>query len=380
MLAGHSFSHIVQPVHLSRSTSMVTPYSFRSKAPPMSMSKLIKVPDRPDAARGSPVPLLASLMAIVAGFALTEVTLSSFIPRLLAADIWGRDVHKPGKPRVAEMGGLSTLMGVACSVSIVSILLPSYSGYMFVFLAVLLISAFLGYLDDSMDLGGKLKPALSLIAGIPLVASGLIVPRPLIPLVGRARLTVVYPFIALGLPGVFSMATNMMDPLNGMLASNSIILFSFLALIAAISGNSVAFLLAMVMLGPLISFLRYNRYPAKVFSGNIGSMSIGAALGSLAVLGRVEAPLAIGSIPMLVTGFMILASIGGFKEKAEMTDRPTIAENGMIRANPNPEAPITLISILVVDKAKREPKIVRETNLLFFISGIFALITQIFLM
>ncbi|RLG44450.1 MAG: hypothetical protein DRN92_07965 [Thermoproteota archaeon] len=321
--------------------------------------------------------ILAAILMV--GYLSTELLLRLFIPRLKSAGILGEDIHKPDKPKIAERGGYALVLGIIITQIVVSVAVRQIQKYSLTLLCSTLIAAIVGSLDDMIDLGGKLKPLLSLPSGLPLLTSGLLYPRPVLPLIGRARLHYAYPIAALLLPGVFSNAINMIDVLNGMMASNSIIILLFLSIISILSGNYGGIILTTSLLGPLIGFYRFNKYPAKVFSGNVGSLSIGSCLASIAILGRLEAPFAIASVPLLITGFMIITSVGGFKEKKEMKIRPVEVHGNIIKANPDPRAPITLVSLLTLDRGKEEPRIVLESNLLFIISGILALLTYLFL-
>ncbi len=321
--------------------------------------------------------ILTLLLSLASGFISTEAILRSLIPRLKSAGIVGKDVHKPEKPEIAERGGFAVVFGLIISQLLTSLLIEEVRAHSITLLCSTLIAAVVGSLDDLIDLGGRAKPALSMLSGLPLVASGLLSPRPIIPLIGRTRLHYIYPLAALLLPGIFSNAINMIDALNGMMASNSIIILFFMALISVLSSSKIGLLLSVSSMGPILAFYAENKYPARVFSGNVGSLSIGACLASIALLGRIEAPFAIACTPLLLTGFMILASVGGLKEKKEMMMRPVVVQEGIIRANPSPDAPITLVSLLTLERGKREPRIVLESNLLFILSGLLATITYL---
>jgi len=58
------------------------------------------------------------------------------------------------------------------------------------------------------------------------------------------------------------------------------------------------------MLGALIAFLRFNWYPARVFTGDIGNLSIGAALAVAVILGNLESAGAILVIPYVLDFFI----------------------------------------------------------------------------
>jgi UDP-N-acetylmuramyl pentapeptide phosphotransferase/UDP-N-acetylglucosamine-1-phosphate transferase len=71
-------------------------------------------------------------------------------------------------------------------------------------------------------------------------------------------------------------AVNFMDGSDGMLASVMIPASVALAWVALASGASDAALLCFAVAGSLLGFWGLNRAPAKIFSGDIGSLTVGA--------------------------------------------------------------------------------------------------------
>ena len=57
------------------------------------------------------------------------------------------------------------------------------------------------------------------------------------------------------------------------------------------------------LLAVLLAFYYFNRYPAKVFDGDTGSLAVGAALGALAILGRIETVVVVALIPHIMNAF-----------------------------------------------------------------------------
>jgi phospho-N-acetylmuramoyl-pentapeptide-transferase len=100
-----------------------------------------------------------------------------------------------------------------------------------------------------------------------------------------------------------SNAVNLTDGLDGLAAAPNIIAFATYAIFAYIAGNvkiaaylqvpvvpgagEVAVFCGAVM-GALLGFLWYNAYPAEVFMGDVGSLSLGASLGWVAVVTKNE--------------------------------------------------------------------------------------------
>lgn len=81
---------------------------------------------------------------------------------------------------------------------------------------------------------------------------------------------------------------NLTDGLDGLLASISILsFFSFLILFFQYGKLELA-IFSIIFLGSLLSFLYFNKHPAKVFTGDTGSLAIGGAIGSMALVTRTE--------------------------------------------------------------------------------------------
>jgi phospho-N-acetylmuramoyl-pentapeptide-transferase len=123
-------------------------------------------------------------------------------------------------------------------------------------------------------------------------------------------------------------AVNLTDGLDGLAIGPAITCFMTYLLFAYFAGNvkisgylQVPYVagtgeLAVfcgAMVGAGIGFLWYNAYPAQVFMGDTGSLSLGAALGTLAMMTKQEILLAIvGGIFVLET-FSVIFQVGWFK-------------------------------------------------------------------
>lgn len=122
-----------------------------------------------------------------------------------------------------------------------------------------------------------------------------------------------------------SNAYNLTDGLDGLASKTGI--FAFLALGVATyftltSGEILfrhesqmlpAMFLAASAAGGLIGFLIWNRHPAKVFMGDTGSLSLGALLGLIAVMARLEIVLAVVGAVFVVEALSVMLQVGYFK-------------------------------------------------------------------
>jgi phospho-N-acetylmuramoyl-pentapeptide-transferase len=123
-------------------------------------------------------------------------------------------------------------------------------------------------------------------------------------------------------------AVNLTDGLDGLAIGPAAICFATYMLFAYFAGNiKVASYLQIpyvsgagelgvfcgALVGAAIGFLWFNSYPAEVFMGDVGSLSLGGALGAMAIITKQEILLAIvGGIFVLET-FSVIFQVGYFK-------------------------------------------------------------------
>lgn len=79
-------------------------------------------------------------------------------------------------------------------------------------------------------------------------------------------------------------AVNLTDGLDGLASGITVIVSGFFMLLAANYGYTDVAILAAATVGACIGFLGFNSYPARVFMGDTGSMALGGAVISFAVL------------------------------------------------------------------------------------------------
>jgi len=318
--------------------------------------------------------LTTALIPASAAAVATHVLTGRLEKRLKERGLVGVDAHKPDRREVPEGAGFAVFVGSALGASVLGALTRSIAPVGFV--AAAAVGAVIGTLDDRVDLGGTLKPALTLGVAAPLIALGALSPRPLLPLVGRARLFIAINLVVPAYAAVVTNAVNMFDALNGMMPLSVAIACGAMVAVGTLTRGAATAQLALILGASLLAYYRYNKFPARVFSGNVGSLSIGAALSAVPTYDGLEAFLLMAMLPFMVSGFFLLSSIGGLREKKEIPQRPvSVTEKGLIATNPDPNAPITLISILTLDRPKGEAEVVREAHLLTALSAALSVVT-----
>jgi phospho-N-acetylmuramoyl-pentapeptide-transferase len=233
------------------------------------------------------------------------------------------------------MGGLLILI----SVSVATLMWSDLSNrYVWVAIAVFVMFGMVGFWDDYkklIDKDPKGMGARNKFLGqsfAALVAAYWLYSTQQSP----AETTLIVPFfkdVAIPLGGWFllmtylvvvgsSNAVNLTDGLDGLAILPSVLVAGALGIFCYLSGNSVfssylgipylpgtgeLLIFCAALAGAGLGFLWFNTYPAQVFMGDIGSLSIGAALGIVAVMARQELVLFImGGIFVLETVSVII--------------------------------------------------------------------------
>ena len=105
-------------------------------------------------------------------------------------------------------------------------------------------------------------------------------------------------------------AINFTDGLDGLLINVAIPTYLFFALITDSAGVQI---FSLAMIGCLLGLLLYNRYPAKAFMGDTGSLAIGGSLCFLAVIEQVEIVVPVLFLIYLAEQFSVIIQVYYFK-------------------------------------------------------------------
>jgi len=320
--------------------------------------------------------MVVELVALAVGFAVSLLSMPLVMKFMERRGIVGIDMHKKNRPSIPEMGGVAVLIGLTTSVLSAIILMPEKTRMLISFLSATLIAGAIGATDDLKPMNAKVKPLLTLFSGIPILLLGTYNPRgPVFPMVGQTRLTIVYPLMIIAALAVTSNAVNMMDPFNGTMSGTCVVITAALIISSLLLGRYDGLLLSLCIFGPLLVLYLFNKYPAKVFSGDVGSLSIGAALGAIAILGQLEIVAVVAFAPQIMNAFYGLSTIGRLYERREVPRPVVLREDGKLMATPYPDAPITLARVILARGPLHEREAAQIFIILSIISGILAVFT-----
>ncbi len=290
--------------------------------------------------RAAMAALLALILSILLGPALI---------RWLKRRQIGQAIREEGPKAHQVKAGTPTMGGVLINlaVAVPTLLFGDLSNaYVWMALLAMLLAMGIGVGDDwrkvsqqhNRGLSGKQKLVLQTLIGFGVAAASLL----LVP--GRPDPThLSFPFLKnlhpdLGVPAwlVFaaivvvgsSNAVNLTDGLDGLAIGSTLIAAATLALLAYIAGNARAagyllvpfvpgtgelsvFLAAIV--GASLGFLWFNSHPAEVFMGDTGSLALGAALGTVAVLIKQEILLVLVGGLFVIEALSVILQVASFK-------------------------------------------------------------------
>ena len=314
------------------------------------------------------------IVSVLVSFVTALLILPQWIKKARSVGLLWEDMNKYDKPKnVAASGGIVVVMafilGVLFYVALrtFAIEVDGISLEIFSLLSVILILAIVGLTDDLLGwkhggLSPKFRIFSAIVASIPLIVINAGEHTMSIPFLGVVNLGLIYPLFLIPL-GITGAATtyNFLAGFNGLEASQGIIIVSFLSFIAYMTGSPWLALVGLCMVASLIVFYFYNKFPAKVFPGDIMTYSIGALIAIMAILGNFEKIAVFIFIPYIIE--VVLKVRGRLKKQSF----------GMPQKDGSLELPYDKIyglehfAILVLKKIRPDKK-VYEKEVVYFIN------------
>ncbi|MFA5381536.1 MAG: glycosyltransferase 4 family protein [Candidatus Micrarchaeia archaeon] len=254
--------------------------------------------------------LFALLAVFLTAFIITLLVSPSIINKEIDAGIVGKDMHKSGNEKVANMGGFAVVIGVAAAI-VLAIGLRTFfhtSINLTITLAglvTILLINLMGIFDDLFEMRQLIKALLPLFASIPLIAISAGYTIMDVPFFGPMDFGIIYliALIPLGV-AVASNLTNMLAGFNGNEVGMGIVIFLTSSYIAFMNNEVESLFISIAMLGALIAFLKFNWYPAKAFPGDVLNLMIGGTLAVVVIIGNFEKIGFILMIPYIIDWFI----------------------------------------------------------------------------
>ena len=234
----------------------------------------------------------------------------------LAPRIGGVD-DKADRPRVhgvkpiPRIGGVAIVAGIV--IPFVAFLRPE-GRYLGILLGTVLVAA-LGLVDDIRSIRPSIKMSGIVVAAlIPVAGYGMRWDQIGLPLFGNFDLGwVAYPLTVFWIAALANLV-NLIDGMDSLASGIVAIASGSFALLAASFARADAAVLAAIVCGATLAFLRHNYHPAKIFMGDCGALPLGFLLACVSVQGVLKTaatialvgPLLVMAVPILDTSFVVL--------------------------------------------------------------------------
>lgn len=249
-----------------------------------------------------------------------------------------RKIHK--KP-IPLLGGMPIFFSFNLTVIVAVLLNPSYlnesvlSKWKTLLICQILILG-LGVLDDILKLQPSIKFFCQIIIGLLIALFGFGIKEATNPFSGETINFGIFavPITIVWLVGITN-ALNLIDGLDGLAVGTGLITSLTIFALAFFNLNMGVTLVAIILAGSLLGFLRYNFFPAKIFLGDSGSLYIGFLLAVFSIQGASKGATLIAMLaPILALGLPIMdtliAMIRRLLRSVHIIDYPT--RNGNFKA------------------------------------------------
>lgn len=266
---------------------------------------------------------IAFLFALV-----STIILGPFIIKKLTDFKFGQNVRLDGpeshlkKQGIPSMGGIMFILTSA----IVSLIVSRFDSRVILIVFVMISFAAIGFIDDFLivkkesadGLSAKIKMLLLIIVStvISLILYNKFNLSSLrLPLLNiELELNVFYiAFVVIFFAAVTN-AVNLTDGIDGLSSTVSIIVLIFFLLVTIDRKEIEMSIFIISLIGALIGFLSFNKFPAKVFMGDTGSLALGSVIGILALLNKMEITLIFVGIIYVIETLSVIIQVIYFKK------------------------------------------------------------------
>ncbi len=285
------------------------------------------------------------MLAFMVSLSLVLALQPAFI-RWVRARQFGQPIRDDGPRGHLSKQGTPTMGGVVIVIAVVSstLLFSDLSNvHLWAIIGVCIGFAVLGFVDDYKKVRDRTSKGISARAkllwqiGLAAVASALLLTfapnfstQVTVPFLKNVYIDLGYwfiPFAVLVIVGC-SNAVNLTDGLDGLVIGPVMTVAFAYGVIAYVAGHAglanylqipylagsgeLSVFAAAVVAGGL-GFLWYNAYPAQVFMGDVGSLSLGASLGMLAISTKQELVLMLAGGVFVLEALSVIAQVTSFK-------------------------------------------------------------------
>ena len=267
-------------------------------------------------------------IAFASSFAITVASMP-FIIGYFRMKKQGQEIRDEGpkwhnsKAGTPTMGGLGFLAAAVITSLWFSLWTQKLTTSLMILVFVLLLYGIIGFLDDFIKLAKKQNEGLTSrqkfigqvvvavifylvyrLEGYPNTLSFFGIDLPLNILYGL--------FVIVWLVG-FSNAVNLTDGIDGLVSGLGTISFATYGIIAWNQQQYEVLIVCLAVMGGLVGFFPYNRKPAKIFMGDVGSLALGGLLAAVSILLHQEWTLLLVGLVYIFETASVIIQVTSFK-------------------------------------------------------------------
>ncbi len=263
--------------------------------------------------------LIAFVLSLLLGVAYIEFLKKKMFNQYILEDAPETHMKKSGTPTT---GGVFIVLASVLAAVIGLFMAEKTSAGAFLLLITYVFYMFAGFQDDIQKIHNHQNKGLTPRGKLFLQIVISVLPVLFVTISGRTFVTFgeytlnlgwLYPLFGIFLITGVSNAVNLTDGLDGLAASNMVIALIALVLINLIMGNVDIAIICAAIAGACLGFLYFNKYPARVFMGDTGSLALGGVLGTIAVMGKFELWLIPIGIVFLCETLSVIIQVTSFK-------------------------------------------------------------------
>lgn len=266
------------------------------------------------------------LISLILSFLVATIIGSPIIKGLYNLK-FGQNIRQDGPQSHLKKAGTPTIGGIIfiTSTTIVTfIMIRDIKDEAFVALFAFIAFGFIGFLDDIIkivkrnNLGLRAYQKMVLL----LIVSGVLSYYSYVELGTKINvpfintqwdLGVLYiPFVIFYFAATTN-AVNLTDGLDGLATSVTILVMTFLSIVSFNLGNYTLTIFSIVLAGSLLGFLRFNAFPARVFMGDTGSLALGGAVATVALLLKIPFIVVIIGAIYVIETLSVIIQVSSFK-------------------------------------------------------------------
>ena len=275
---------------------------------------------------------------------------------------FGQNIREEGPKSHLKKAGTPTMGGVMFILSttiVMFVMSDSFSEKGMVALYSLIAFGFIGFLDDLLKILKKQSEGLKawqkmllllIVSGAFGYYSYVNLPHDIvIPFTSfKLPLGVLYVPFVIFVYAAMTNDVNLTDGLDGLASTVSVLVLTFFGVLTFIIKDYSLTIFSVALIAGLIGFLKFNAYPAKVFMGDTGSLAIGGAITTIAIISGYPLLIVIVGGIYVVEALSVIIQVTSFKLTGKRVFKMAPIHHHFEQCGWNEVKVVTVFSIITV--------------------------------